>query len=78
MRKETITSDIGGWLMKVKANKITPEMLAIRIVEMLDRYKSAKPNAEITVETPDKTVTCKLTDALIYTDDFHNIIIDSE
>lgn len=78
MRKETITSDIGGWLMKVKANKITPEMLAIRIVEILDRYKSVKPNASITIETPDKTVTCELADALIYTDDFHNIIIDSE
>jgi hypothetical protein len=64
--------------MKVKVNKIPPEILAIRIVEMLDRYKSAKPNAEITVETPDKTVTCKLADALIYTDDFRNIIIDSE
>lgn len=64
--------------MKAKVNKISPEALAVRIVEMLDRYKSAKPNAEITVETPDKTVTCKLADALIYTDDFHNIIIDSE
>lgn len=64
--------------MKVKVNKIPPEILAIRIVEMLDRYKSAKPNAEITVETPDKTVTCKLADVLIYTDDFRNIIIDSE
>ena len=64
--------------MKVKVNKIPPEILAIRIVEMLDRYKSVKPNAEITIETPDKTVTCKLTDSLIYTDDFHNIIIDSE
>ena len=64
--------------MKVKANKISPETLAIRIVEMLDRYKSVKPNAEITIETPDKTVTCKLVDALIYIDDFHNIIIDSE
>jgi hypothetical protein len=64
--------------MKVKVNKIPPEILAIRIVEMLDRYKSVKPNAEITIETPDKTTTCKLGDALIYTDDFHNIIIDSE
>lgn len=64
--------------MKVKVNKIPPEILAVRIVEMFDRYKSAKPNAAITVETPDKTVTCKLADALIYTDDFHNIIIDSE
>lgn len=64
--------------MKVKVNKIPPEILAIRIVEMLDRYKSTKPNAEITIETPDKTVTCKLADALIYTDDFNNIIIDSE
>ena len=64
--------------MKVKANKIPPEILAIRIVEMLDRYKSVKPNAEITIETPDKTATCKLADSLIYTDDFYNIIIDSE
>jgi hypothetical protein len=64
--------------MRVKVNKIPPEILAIRIVEMLDRYKSVKPNAEITIETPDKTTTCKLGDALIYTDDFHNIIIDSE
>ena len=64
--------------MKVKGNKIPSEILAIRIVEMLDRYKSVKPNAEITIETPDKTTTCKLGDALIYTDDFHNIIIDSE
>jgi hypothetical protein len=64
--------------MKAKVNKIPPEILAIRIVEMLDRYKSTKPNAEIAVETPDKTVTCKLADALIYTDDFNNIIIDSE
>lgn len=64
--------------MKAKVNKITPEMLAFRIVKMFDRYKLIKPNAEITVETPDKTVTCKLADALIYTDDFHNIIIDSE
>jgi hypothetical protein len=64
--------------MKVKVNKIPPEILAIRIVEMLDGYKSVKPNAEITIETPDKTVTCKLADALIYTDDFNNIIIDSE
>lgn len=64
--------------MKVKVNKIPPEILAIRIVEMLDRYKSVKSNAEITIETPDKTTTCKLGDALIYTDDFHNIIIDSE
>lgn len=64
--------------MKVKVNKIPPEILAIRIVEMLDRYKSVKPNAEITIETPDKTTTCKLGEALIYTDDFHNIIIDSE
>ena len=64
--------------MKVKVNKTSSKILAIRIVKMLDRYKSVKPNAEITVETPDKTVTCKLADALIYTDDFHNIIIDSE
>lgn len=64
--------------MKAKVNKISPETLAIRIVKILDRYKSVKPNAKITIETPNKTVTCKLADALIYTDDFHNIIIDSE
>jgi len=64
--------------MKVKVNKIPPEILAIRIVEMLDRYKSAKPNAEIIVETPDKTVTCKLADSLIYVSDFNDIVIDSE
>lgn len=64
--------------MKVKVNKIPPEILAIRIVEMLDRYKSTKPNAKITIETPDKTVTCKLADALIYVNDFNDIIIDSE
>ena len=64
--------------MKVKVNKILPEILAIRIVEMLDRYKSAKQNAKITIETPNKTVTCKLADALIYVNDFNEIIIDSE
>lgn len=64
--------------MKAKVNKISSKTLAVRIVEMLDRYKFVKPNAEITIETPNKTVTCKLTDSLIYTDDFHNIIIDSE
>ncbi len=64
--------------MKVKVNKILSEILAIRIVEMLDRYKSIKPNAKITIETPDKTVTCKLADALIYINDFNDIIIDSE
>ena len=69
--------------MKVKVNKIVVEEKAVapaaqEPVEMLDRYKSVKPNAEITIETPDKTTTCKLGDALIYTDDFHNIIIDSE
>lgn len=64
--------------MKAKANKISPEILAVRIVEMLDRYKSAKPNTKITIETPDKTVTCKLADALIYVNDFNDIIIDSE
>lgn len=64
--------------MKVKVNKIPPEILVIRIVEMLDRYKSTKPDAKITIETPDKTVTCKLADALIYVNDFNDIIIDSE
>lgn len=64
--------------MKVKVNKTSSKTLATRIVEMLDKYKSVKPNAEITIETPDKTATCKLADSLIYTDDFHNIIIDSE
>ena len=64
--------------MKTKVNKIPPEILAARIVEMLDRYKSAKPNAKITIETSDKTITCKLADALIYVNDFNDIIIDSE
>ena len=64
--------------MKVKVNKTSSKTLATRIVEMLDKYKSVKPNAEITIETPDKTVTCKLADALIYVNDFNDIIIDSE
>lgn len=64
--------------MKTKVNKIPPEILAIRIVEMLDRFKIVKPDAKITIETPSGTMTCYLADANIYTNDFNDIVVDSE
>jgi len=48
------------------------------IIKLLDKYGEQNPTAEITIETPNGTSTCRISNANIYEDDFGNIIIDAE
>lgn len=64
--------------MAKKNKTVTNTTLAEQVVSLLDLLKIAKPNTQITVETPNGTSTCKLSDALIYVNDDYDIIVDSE
>ena len=48
------------------------------IVDILDQIKESNPNQTIIIETPGKSVTCKLKDALIYISQNNDIVIDAE
>ena len=49
--------------MRVKVDKITPEILAIRIVEMLERYAKLRPDANIKIHIPyGDTFCCKFSE----------------
>lgn len=64
--------------MKVKIHNKSKEMKADQVVLMLDNFKVKYPDAEMIIETPKGSLTCKLKDALIYTDCESRIVIDSE
>lgn len=48
------------------------------VVAILDQIKESNPNQEIIIETPGKSVSCKLKDALIYIGAKNEIVIDAE
>ena len=64
--------------MKVKVDKIPPQILAIRIVEMLNRYAKLRPDANIRINTPHGIAFCKLSEATNYTTDYNDIVIDAD
>ena len=48
------------------------------VINMLDVLKAKYPHVEVTLETPDGTVSCEIGDALIYQNTRGNLIIDAE
>lgn len=48
------------------------------VVNALDKIKESNPNQTIIIETPGKSVSCKLKDALIYIGAKNEIVIDAE
>ena len=64
--------------MKVKVDKIPPQILAIRIVEMLNRYAKFRPDAQIKLETADGILSCKFSEATFCTTDYNDIVIDAD
>lgn len=46
------------------------------IVDILDQIKESNPNQTIIIETPGKSVSCKLKDTLICISQNNNIVID--
>lgn len=48
------------------------------IVDILDQIKESNPNQTIIIETPGKSVSCELKDALIYISQNNDIVIDAE
>ena len=47
-------------------------------VNILDMYKQYYPEAEICIETPEKPVSCRIGDAIIYADGHGMIVFDAE
>ena len=47
-------------------------------IKALDKLKKEYPNTEITLETIEGTVCCKISQANIYDDAWGNVIIDAE
>lgn len=49
-----------------------------KAIRALDKLKETCPDTKITIKTVNSTVTCKLSDANIYSDSCNNIIINAE
>lgn len=65
--------------MRVRVDKITPEILAIRIVEMLERYAKLRPDANIKIHIPyGDTFCCKFSETTFHTNNYKDIVIDAE
>ena len=48
------------------------------VIKALDKLKKEYPDTEITIETIEGTVSCKISQANIYDDTWGNVIIDAE
>ena len=49
-----------------------------KVIKQLDKLKEEYPDFEVTIETPERTVSCKLKDANIYEDMDGSLMIDAE
>lgn len=49
-----------------------------KLIKLLDKMKQATPDQILVVETPNGTVTLKISDALIYEDGHGWVVIDAE
>jgi len=49
-----------------------------KLIKLLDKIKQTTPDQILVVETPNGTVTLKISDALIYEDGHGWVVIDAE
>lgn len=67
-----------GWVLYNMIKSFNQEEKLDYVVDILDQIKESNPNQTIIIETPGKSVSCKLKDALIYIGAKNEIVIDAE